>query len=116
MIRSYVADVLVDEGYRVGTAQDGAVALQMLEAYQQQGLPQPAVILLDMRMPVMDGWAFSRAYRDLRVQHAPIVVVTAAHDAEKRAEQVRAADVLSKPFELDDLIDVVARQAGRRAG
>ncbi len=100
-IREFVAIALSDEGYEVATATDGAAALELVEQRP------PAVILLDMRMPVMDGWAFTREYRRRPGPHAPIVVVTAARDAGDRAAQIGAEGVLPKPFRLAELLDVV---------
>ena len=99
--------VLGSEGYWVTTANNGAVALDQLgrEAFD--------LILLDMRMPVMDGWSFARAYRQSRGPKAPIVVLTAAHDAAERAAQISADGYLGKPFELDDLLELVARYTNR---
>jgi CheY-like chemotaxis protein len=106
-IRDFVAMVLGSEGYWVTTANNGAVALDQLgrEAFD--------LILLDMRMPVMDGWSFARAYRQSRGPKAPIVVLTAAHDAAERAAQISADGYLGKPFELDDLLELVARYTNR---
>ena len=106
-IREFVALVLQSEGYCVATAGNGAVALE------EVGRKPVQVVLLDMRMPVMDGWAFADAYRRQPGPHAPIVVLTAAQDAEARAAQINADDFLGKPFELDDLISVVARYTRR---
>jgi CheY-like chemotaxis protein len=64
---------------------------------------------LDMRMPVMDGWEFSRVYRESNNSHAPIVVLTAARDAAESADDIDADGYLSKPFDLLDLLDVVRR-------
>lgn len=95
--------VLVEEGYRVVTAADGAAALDIVERQK------PALILLDMKMPVMDGWAFARAYRDKPEPRAPVLVVTAARDAAQRAKEVGADGYLPKPFDIDDLIELVGR-------
>lgn len=95
--------VLVEEGYRVVTAADGAAALDIVERQK------PALILLDMKMPVMDGWAFARAYRDKPEPRAPVLVVTAARDAAQRAKEVGADAYLPKPFDIDDLIELVGR-------
>ena len=110
-IRQCIAVTLQDEGYRVDAASNGAAALEWLEREWRPARSQPDVILLDMRMPVMDGWAFARAYRALTLRHAPIVVVTAAQDAALRAAQIAADGFLAKPFDLDDLVAVVARAA-----
>lgn len=105
-IREFVSVALTDEGYTVLTARDGAVALQWVSRQR------PGVILLDMRMPVMDGWEFSRAYRSTPEPHAPIIVVTAARDAADRAAQIDADGYLAKPFDLLDLLAIVERYLG----
>jgi len=102
-IREFVSVALADEGYSVVTATNGVTAL---EAIRRQ---QPGVILLDMRMPIMDGWEFSRVYHATPAPHAPIIVVTAARDAAGRAAQIEAEGHLAKPFELDDLLEMVGR-------
>jgi CheY-like chemotaxis protein len=102
-IRSCVVDILRDEGYDVFDAPHGAAALALIDE------SPPDVILLDMRMPVLDGWGFARAYRDRPGPHAPIVVMTAAQDAAQRAAQVNSASFIAKPFQIDELIDCVAR-------
>ena len=71
-IRDLVDLVLSSAGYEILTATDGAAALQVV------GTIHPDLVLLDMRMPVMDGWEFARWYRAGPEPHAPIVVVTAA--------------------------------------
>lgn len=104
-IGEFVSMALADEGYDVVTAPNGATALELIE------LGRPDVILLDMRMPIMDGWEFARRYRQRTGPPAPIIVITAARDADDRAAQVEADDVLAKPFNLDDLLDLVDRYA-----
>src|ERR671936_1540746 len=98
-IRDVVAMLLGSEGYRVTTAANGAVALERV------GREPFDLVLLDMRMPVMDGWSFARAYRSQPGPHAPIVVLTAAQDAAERAAQIDADGYLGKPFDLDDLLE-----------
>ena len=93
--------VLMDEGYRVLAASDGAVALDLV---RQQ---RPGLILLDMKMPVMDGWGFARAYRAEPGPHAPILVLTAAVNAQQRAADIGAQAYLAKPFDIDDLLAVI---------
>jgi CheY-like chemotaxis protein len=104
-IRSTILDLLKYSGYPVVTAEDGASALELV-ARGPVGL-----ILLDLKMPVMDGWAFVRAYRRQAVQPAPIVVITAAPDAARWAAEIEATAHLAKPFELADLLAVVERYA-----
>lgn len=95
--------VLEDAGYAVATALDGRAALNVAFARP------PDLILLDLKMPVMDGPTFASEFRR-RGGTAPIVVVTAADDARKRAAQICAAAWIAKPFETPDLLAVVAQQ------
>jgi len=102
-IRELMAMALADEGYAVLTAQHGGAALRLLSSNA------PGLILLDMRMPVMDGWEFARTYRELPGPHVPIIVVTAAHEVAERAAQVNADAYLAKPFDIDDLLAIVGK-------
>ena len=105
-IRRDVAAVLADEGYTVAEAPDGGAALARARA------APPRLILLDMRMPGMDGWEFARRYRARPGPHAPIICVTAAPDAAAvaaRGAQIGAVASLSKPFDLEELLALVRR-------
>ena len=106
-IAELVRLALTDEGYEVVVASNGAAALAELDANHVD------VILLDMRMPVMDGWAFARAYRARPEPRAPLVVITAARDSAERAAEIDADGHLAKPFSLDELFEIVERHAGR---
>lgn len=103
-IRSLVCETLRDEGYRTVEAVNGRAALEVV----REGAP-PSLILLDMRMPIMNGWEFAKAYRALERPLAPIVVVTAGRDASAKAADISADAYIGKPFELDDLITMVGR-------
>jgi two-component system chemotaxis response regulator CheY len=107
VIVGFVAMALKDEGYDVLQAGNGAAALELTRAHQ------PGMILLDMKMPVMDGWAFARAYGEKPGSRAPIVVMTAAADAAERAADVGAEAFLPKPFNLDELLELVERLTHR---
>jgi CheY-like chemotaxis protein len=105
-LSALVEMILVDAGYPVRTAADGAQALdRVAEA-------MPGLILLDMRMPVMNGWEFARAFAERHGRAAPIVVVTAAENARARAEEIGAEGWIEKPFDLEAVIDAVARRLG----
>jgi CheY-like chemotaxis protein len=69
---------------------------------------RPRLILLDLRMPHMDGWELARELRARRAA-IPIVVVTAAQNARQWAEDVGAEAYLAKPFDLEELLAIVQR-------
>jgi two-component system chemotaxis response regulator CheY len=103
-ILAAVSETLDLEGYSVVTAINGAEALLAMER------DPPALVLLDMRMPVLDGWGFMRAVRS-RGLEPPVVVMTATADALRWAAEIGAQGVLAKPFDLDELIAAVQRLA-----
>ena len=100
-----VSQILVSEGHDVVSAENGAVALKKANG--------EALVLLDMRMPVLDGWGFAREFRAAG-KRSPIVVMTAAENARRWAEEIGADGYLAKPFEIDTLIAAVARYATRQ--
>jgi DNA-binding response OmpR family regulator len=72
---------------------------------------RPCLIPLDMKMPVMDGWAFAVAYRRTPGPHAPILMMTAARDAHSRAADIFADGYVDKPFDIEELLARVAEHA-----
>ena len=102
-ILAAVSETLFLEGYTVLTATNGAEALERLG----DGEP-PCVVLLDMRMPVLDGWGFAHALAE-RALAVPVVVMTAAADARRWAQEIGATSHLAKPFDLEDMLHVVGR-------
>jgi CheY-like chemotaxis protein len=97
-----VSAILSNEGYQVKAAAGGEEALALVAAWR------PTLVLLDMRMPLMDGWAVARALREAGSK-VPIIVMTAAENAKRWAEEIDAAGHLAKPFELDDLLACVEK-------
>jgi CheY-like chemotaxis protein len=104
-IRESIADLLRDEGYRAAVAGHGREALERL----RDGT-RPDLIVLDLMMPVMDGWQFlDERARDPALKAIPVVVVSATH------ETLRPPDTcafIRKPMRLDDLLAVIARELG----
>ena len=90
------------EGYDVRTATNGKEGLERLAD------GKVSLVLLDMRMPVLDGWQFAKELKR-RAIDVPVVVMTAAQNARHWAEEIGADAYLSKPFDLDDLLAAVAR-------
>jgi len=87
------------EGYAVRSAANGSAALELLK---KEGMPN--LILLDMIMPIMNGWQFAAEFNQQFDKRAPIIVMTAAANAEQRAKDVNAAGWIAKPFKIEDLI------------
>jgi CheY-like chemotaxis protein len=103
-IRDVVSDILEMSDYCVKTARNGAEALDEIR------IDRPAAVLLDLMMPVMDGWEFLRRYRcDALVAPAPVVIMSAARDASSVASNLGAQAFLSKPFEIETILDIVGR-------
>lgn len=103
-IREIVAEVLSDAGYSVVTAAHGADALELLKSVT------PKLILLDLNMPVMDGFDFRRAQQaDPALAKIPTVVMSAVHRMKERVLELGVDATLEKPVVLRDLLAVVAR-------
>lgn len=101
-IRATVQAMLEIEGYDVAQAANGADALAAVER------EPPDVIVLDMRMPVLDGWGFATELRR-RGHGVPVVVMTAARDAARWAAEISARAYVAKPFGYDDLMAAIER-------
>lgn len=100
-----ITQVLEDEGYTVRGAANGRAALDLLRA---PGARPPRVILLDLMMPVMDGWAFrSEQLRDPALAGIPVIVLTADGSAEEKGSTMGSAGALRKPVELETLLAAV---------
>lgn len=104
-ILDLMTDILTGEGYRVLSATNGAEALRVLD------VDRPCLVLLDMRMPTLDGWGFAAGMRQRGLRY-PVVVVTAAENARAWAQEIGADGYLSKPFQLRDLLRTVERFCG----
>ena len=100
-----VSAILIGEGYQVMAASGGEEAIALTRSWH------PTLVLLDMRMPMMDGWAVARALHETGAR-IPIVVMTAAENARRWADEIGAAGHLAKPFALDELIQCVERHGG----
>jgi CheY-like chemotaxis protein len=106
-IRGLVSELLREDGYEVSEASNGAEALAFV------GQQCPDLIVLDLMMPVMDGWQFvEECHRSQSCDEVPIVVTSASHDLPRTAERLRSFGVrtcLAKPFDVDGLLALVER-------
>jgi two-component system, chemotaxis family, chemotaxis protein CheY len=105
-ILAMLRDFLESEGLVVRTAANGAEALDALDEVA------PALILLDMRMPVLDGWGFAEQVRERQLGY-PIVVMTAAESARSWAEEIGATGYIAKPFDVNELLQTIERHRQR---
>jgi CheY-like chemotaxis protein len=104
-IRDATCLVLEHSGYRVVAACNGEEALRLLREDGQVDL-----ILLDMMMPVMDGWGFRRSQPEgPAFVKIPVIVLTGDGRASAKAAAIGAAGYLKKPLDLDDLLALIAR-------
>jgi signal transduction histidine kinase/ActR/RegA family two-component response regulator len=109
-ILAATGEALREWGYAVDEARDGQTALEMVTA------ARPDVILVDLRMPVMDGGAFVEKLRGEKVaQGVPLVVLSADREVREEARRLSAEAYLRKPFELEELQSVVDRLAGKKS-
>lgn len=96
--------VLADNGFRVIEARDGAEAMWVVQH------DPPAVVVLDVQMPGVDGPSFARSLR-MALRHVPLVILTAARDPRREADRCNAEAFLAKPFDAHELVRVVSRFA-----
>jgi DNA-binding response OmpR family regulator len=101
-ILDMVMQILRAEGYPVVGAKNGVEGLAEVDRRP------PSLILLDMRMPRMDGWEFAAALRARGIA-SPVVVMTAAENAKRWADEVSANGFVMKPFEILDLLASVEK-------
>ena len=102
-IRELLVSVLSDDGYEAESARNGRDALEVLDRFRAD------VIVLDLMMPVMDGWTFAERMKEKWT--IPIVLLSAATEVGKHAARLGAAGVIPKPFDIDMLLPCIARIA-----
>jgi CheY-like chemotaxis protein len=108
-IRSTIADILGDAGYEVQAAANGRAALDLLKSSCV-----PALILLDLMMPELDGWGFMAALeRELpQLAGVPVVIFSAHGEAGLAATSLEVAGFVKKPIRLEELLAAVERCIG----
>jgi response regulator NasT len=107
IIRMDLKEMLEEESYEVVEAGDGATAVTLARE------TQPALVILDIKMPVMDGLAAAQKISEERI--APVLILTAYSQRElvERAAQVGAMAYLVKPFQKQDLLPAIEIAKGR---
>jgi two-component system response regulator PrrA len=97
-------ELLAESGFRVVEARDGAEALRVVQE------DPPAVVVLDVQMPGMDGPSFARALR-MALRRVPLVILTGVPDPRREADRCNAEAYLAKPFDAAQFVSVVRRFA-----
>lgn len=105
-VRELVGELLEEEGYAVADAPNGQVALELMRS----GF-RPALILLDLMMPELDGWGFrDEQMRDPELRQVPVIIASASgFSRESIAAELAPAEVLPKPYHADNLLAAVRR-------
>ena len=106
VMREYIARSLMARGYEVSMSRSGADALRQLRVHPT------AIVVTDIRMPVMDGFSFARALRREAGMGQPDIIFVSSldeRDQYRQAMHVGAADFLVKPFKPQEIVDAVAR-------
>jgi CheY-like chemotaxis protein len=105
-IRIDLADLLRSEGYDVATVANGQEALEWLQGSDHH----IDLILLDLMMPIMNGWDFrGRQLEEPSLDKIPVVVLSGAGDVARHASALKAAGYLIKPLHIEQLLQVVSR-------
>jgi len=111
-VRQTIAAILEEEGaYEVVAARDGHEGLAHLTSH-----PAPALMLVDLMMPGMNGVQFVEAQRALTGHTIPVVVISADDTALRRSRSLQAAAYLRKPFTMERLLSVVGELCRRSGG
>jgi two-component system chemotaxis response regulator CheY len=106
VIRSSIIEVLKSEGFVATGVPNGLEALEYLKSC----VTKPYLILLDIMMPVMDGWTFrDKQQKDESIKEIPVVVITADGNAKDKAFKMNAQGWVKKPIDIDALLETVAR-------
>jgi CheY-like chemotaxis protein len=111
-LRGVTGAILSLHGYDVVEAADGRIALACLAEWL------PDLVILDLRMPVMDGWEFLAEQQELadeRLAAIPVLLLTGEAAPEHEAMQLNAAGLVQKPYEPEDLLEAVSAALRRVA-
>jgi DNA-binding response OmpR family regulator len=107
-VREFMEVLLTTHGFETMTAANGREALELMRERR------PCLVLLDLMMPVMDGWQFrAEQLREPAIADVPVVCVTAVGEQSERIEGLKAP-CLRKPVEFQALLDAVTGACGNR--
>ncbi|HET7753487.1 MAG TPA: response regulator [Anaeromyxobacteraceae bacterium] len=104
--REALSEVLIEAGYPVQQAENGEVALQ------QVSQEQPGIVLLDLKMPVLDGWGVMERMRSDGKSAAVPILILSAYGFEWEAELLGAQGYIPKSVGMDEILERVRKSAG----
>ena len=106
-LRALLSIVLREEGFDVETCQDGQAAMDTLTSAKQQG-KVPSMVILDLNMPVVDGWQVAKwLNNDPALDPIPVIVTSATREQGEKAKALHADAYLVKPFTTDEILGIV---------
>lgn len=104
-IRINLQILLESEGYEVETAENGRTALDYLASS-----PKPSLILLDLMMPIMDGFEFRKIQEaDSKIGDIPVLIMTAGGQLEEKCRATHAKAGIKKPIDIDELLEKISQ-------
>jgi CheY-like chemotaxis protein len=107
-IRRNLKSLLESEGYVVEVAENGQVALDLLNT----AVDLPSVIILDLMMPVMDGFQFrEKQILNARIASIPVAIMTAGGQVDEKKIRTGVSAALKKPADVDEILSVVKKLA-----
>jgi CheY-like chemotaxis protein len=108
-VRDMLAHALEIAGYAVETARDGREALARMRRE-----PQPRLVVLDLYMPVLDGFGVrEEQLREPRLAAIPVLIYSGHHDVRQAARRMGVDGYFAKPFDLDEILGLVDARCGR---
>ncbi len=102
-IRESLSDLLIYSGYEVILAADGTIAFEELSAHTVN------LILLDLRMPLLDGWQFLQATYAILHPHPPVIILSATVQAKNIEMPPAVVGYLLKPFDTNVLMNLIRK-------
>ena len=108
--RELVAELLAESGFKTETAANGAEALERLRQHRES----ICVIVLDLMMPIMNGWEFRAAQlKDEHMREVPVLVLTADSRAQIKVDDLAPAGYLAKPVDPGKLLELISQHCPR---